>query len=144
MAREIANLSLIVRNGKHRNEGAVCSGAGRGEARHHARSSARLHKGHFIEPADFVFYANAPVELDKVRADAEKDVLAIVHNFVCSGMLIRRCAAAEIGTPLENCHPESAIRQRTCCRKTRETAARDGYSGICRGGIHSGQLIADR
>src|ERR1700731_2493986 len=63
---------------------------------HHAGAGAGLDKSHHVIPADFVFHADAAIELDEISADAEEDVLAVVDDFAGSGMLVGRCASAEI------------------------------------------------
>ena len=78
---------------------------------HHRDAPAGLDEIHLIEPADLIGDADVLVELHEVAADAEEDVLAIVDNFSGAGMLVRRGAAAEERSLLEERDPKSGVRQ---------------------------------
>ena len=138
MAREITSLSLAERNGKlqERRRGVQRRGQRRGA--HHAGATAGLDEVHFVEPADFVFHADAAVELDEVGADAEEHVLAVIYDFASTGMLVGRCATAEIGTALEKCHAEAGIGEGAGGGETGEAASGDGYGGLWGALRHSG------
>src|ERR1700724_681985 len=76
---------------------------------HHAGAAARLDKSHHVIPADFVFHADAAIELDQVGTAAKQDVLAVVDDFAGSGMLVGRCASAEIRPALKERDAKAGI-----------------------------------
>ncbi len=105
---------------------------GRGQRRsaHDAGAAAGLDESHLVIPADFVFHADALVELDQVGADAEENVLAVVDDFAGAGMFIGGSASAEIGAALEERHAEAGIGERAGCGEAGEAASGDGYGGL--------------
>src|SRR5207245_10392855 len=86
-------------------------------------SSTRLDERHAIEPADFVFDSDGLVKRDQVGAGAEEHMLAVVYDFTCARMLVRRSAPAEVGATLEQNHTEAAVRE--CARggQSRQTSS---------------------
>ena len=82
---------------------------------HYAGAAAGLDESHFIEPTDFVFHADAAVELDEVGADAEEDMLAIIDDFTGSGMLVGRSATAEVRAALEEGDAETGVGKGAGC-----------------------------
>ena len=114
-AREITSLSLAERKGKRekRRRGVQWGGQRRGA--HYAGAAAGLDERHFVEPADFVFDADAVVELDQVGADAKKDVLAVIDDLAGAGMLVGGSASAEIGTALEQRDAEAGVGEGAGC-----------------------------
>ena len=130
MAREITSLSLAVRNGKRRNDGAVCSGAGSGEACITLVRPPGSMKVISSIPADFVFHADAAVELDQVGADAEENVLAVVDDFAGAGMLVGRSASAEVGAALEESDAKAGVGESAGGGESGEAASGDGYGGL--------------
>ena len=98
-----------MRNENPKNEGAVCSGAGRNDDFIFEVLAARLDERHLVVPADLVGDANAFVELDEISTDAKQDVLAVVDYFTGSGMLVRRGAAAEERALLEERHVKTVV-----------------------------------
>ncbi len=110
----------------------------------HADAAAGLDEGHLVEPADFIFDADAPVELDQIGADAKQHVLAVVDDFAGAGMLVGRSAAAEIGTPLEESDAKAGVGQGAGGGESGQAATGDGDCRL--GGIlvHAGlEAIAD-
>jgi hypothetical protein len=82
---------------------------------HDAGTAAGLDESHLVIPANFVFDANAAVELDEIGTNAKQDVLAIVDNLGGAGMFIRRRAPSEIGTALENGDAKTGISEGAGC-----------------------------
>ena len=82
---------------------------------HDAGTAAGLDKSHLVIPANFVFDADAAVELDQVGTNAKQDVLAIVDDLAGAGMFIRRCASAEIWTALEKGDAKARIGEGAGC-----------------------------
>ena len=76
-------------------------------------------------PADFVFHSATPVEINQVGAAAEQHVLTVVDDLSSSWMLIRRCPATEIGTPLKQLDTISGVSQRAASSKASKTTADD-------------------
>src|ERR1700722_1694294 len=74
---------------------------GQRRSMHDAGAAAGFDKSHVFVPADFIFDADAAVELHQVGADAEENVLAIVDDFAGAGMFVGRSASAEIRAALE-------------------------------------------
>ena len=107
----------------------------RGQRRsaHHAGAAAGLDESHFVVPADFVFDADAAVELDQVGANAKQNVLAVVDDLAGAGMLVGGSASAEIGAALEESDAKAGISKGTGGGETGEAAAGDGYGGL--GGV---------
>ena len=60
---------------------------------------------------NFIGDTNALVELDEIRADAEKNVLAVVDDFARTRMLVGGSTSPEVGTLLENRNLESRVSQ---------------------------------
>jgi hypothetical protein len=78
---------------------------------HHAGATSGLDESHVFVPADFIFDADAAVELDEVAADAEEDVLAVVHYFAGAGVLVGGSASTEVGAALEESDAETRVGQ---------------------------------
>ncbi len=97
---------------------------------HHAGAAAGLDESHLVIPADFVFHANATVELDQVCADAEEYVLAIIDHFAGPGMFVGRGASTEIRTALEEGDAEAGVGERAGGGKAGEAATGDGYGEL--------------
>ncbi len=97
------------------------------EARIGARAASGLDECHVLIPANFIFHANAAVELDKVGADPEQDVLAVVDHFAGTGMLVGGCATAEIRTALEESDAETGVGKGAGGGQSGEAAAGYGY-----------------
>src|ERR1700692_3264073 len=94
------------------------SGVQRGWQRrctHDANTAAGLDESHFVVPADFLFDANAAIELHQVGADAEENVLAIVDDFAGAGMFVGRGATAKIRPALEQGNPEARVGEGASC-----------------------------
>src|SRR6202034_2024905 len=105
---------------------------------HHTGAAARFDEIHFVEPTDFVFHADAAVELDEVGADAKEDVLAVIDDFTGAGMLVRRSAATEVGAAFEESDAEAGIGEGAGRGQASETAAGDGYCGLGGSLAHAG------
>src|SRR5215470_16149600 len=101
----------------------------RGKARggEPAGASSRLDESQFLKPADFAVDAETLVEINEVGATAKKNVLAVVHDFAGSRMLVGRCATAKVGTPLEQGDLESDIGQSAARSQTGKAASNHGY-----------------
>ena len=89
-------------------------------------SSAGLNESHAIEPADFILDSDCSVKGEKVRAQSEQDVLAVVHDFARAGMLVGRGPAAQIGTALKQGNAKPAFGKRARGGESGKTAADDG------------------
>src|ERR1700675_1005982 len=94
---------------------------------HHAGAAAGLDKSHHVIPADFVFHADTAIELDQVCTDAKQDVLAVVDDFAGSGMLVGRCASAEIGPALKERDAKAGIGESAGGGESSQTTAGYGY-----------------
>src|SRR5882672_1614396 len=107
--------------------------------RDHRCPSARLNECHMVIPADLVLYSQTLVKLNEVGAAPQKNMLAVVHHFPCSRVLIRRGAASQIWPPLEQSHLQAALSQSTCRGQPRQSASDDRHlGGQCPGlGSHS-------
>ena len=99
-------------------------------ARGRKRSAAasRLDVGQPVVPAYALFHAEAVVKVEQVGAAAEQHVLAVIHHLAGAGMHVRRSAAAEIRTALEECNSVSGIGECTARRQARQAAANDAHS----------------
>jgi len=96
---------------------------------HHAGAPTWFDEGHFVEPADFIFHADAPVELDQICTHAKKYVLAVVDHFAGAGMLVGRSPSAEVRTALEYGHAKARLGQRAGCSQSGQASAGYGYGG---------------
>src|ERR1700723_430641 len=92
---------------------------------HHAGAAAGFDKSHLVIPADFVFHPDTAIELDKIGADAEEDMLAVVDDFAGSWMLVGRCASAEIRPALKERDAKAGIGERAGGGESSQTPA--GY-----------------
>ena len=77
----------------------------------YAASPARLQERDAVKPPYLVLNTKLPIEVDKIRAAPEKNVLAVVDDFRSSWMFIRRGASAHIRSALDEMDPISGIRQ---------------------------------
>jgi hypothetical protein len=96
---------------------------------HHAGAAAGLDEGHVVIPADFIFDANAAIELDEIGANTKKHVLAVVDDFSGAGMFVGRGASPEIRASLEECDLQAGIGEGASGGETSETSAGDGNRG---------------
>ena len=112
------------------NDGAVCRGAGREEDFITEVAAAGLDEIHLIEPANLIGDADAFVELDQVRAEAEEHVLAVVDDFSGAGMFVGRSAAAEEGALLKERDAETGVGQGAGGGESGEAASGDGDCGL--------------
>jgi hypothetical protein len=74
-------------------------------------SPTRFQKYQFLVPANLVFHAGAPVEINKIRATTEQHVLAVIDHFTGTWMLIRRRPAPEIRPTLKERDAGTSIRK---------------------------------
>src|SRR6185312_1103280 len=93
-------------------------------------AAAGFDKSERVIPANLVFHADALVEIDQVRAAAQQNVLAVVHNFAGARMFVGRSASPEVGTLFEEPDAESATRQGASGGQSGQAAANHGN---CRG-----------
>ena len=87
----------------------------------HRGTAARLEKSHPLVPANLVLDSDTPIELDQIRAAAEQNVLAVVHNLASARMLIGRCPAAQIGPALEEGDAKTVFRQHATGGQSRKS-----------------------
>jgi hypothetical protein len=71
--------------------------------------------------------ADAVVELEQVRAYAEENVLAVVDDFAGSGMLVGRCASAEIRPALKERDAKAGIGESAGGGESSQTTAGYGH-----------------
>ena len=90
-------------------------------------SATWLDKIQLLKPADLILDTEPPIEVDEIGAAAEKHVLAVVDGLIGAGMFVRRCAATEIRTPLEQRDLHAGVGQCATCREAGETASEDRY-----------------
>jgi hypothetical protein len=74
--------------------------------------------------------SDALVELDKVGADAEENVLTIVDNFAGAGVFPGGGTAAEERTLLEEGHVEAGVREGAGSGESGQTSSGDCDSGL--------------
>ena len=92
---------------------------------HHRNAPTWFDEIHLVEPADLVGNANSFVELNQICAHAEEDMLAVVDDFSCAGMLVRRGAPAEERTLLKQRNAEAVIGKGASGGESGETASDD-------------------
>jgi hypothetical protein len=97
---------------------------------HDGSASAGFDESHFVVPADLVGDSNAVVELHQIGAEAEEDVLAIVHDFAGAGMLPGGGAASEERALLEEGDAETRVGEGAGGGKSGEAASGDGDCGL--------------
>ena len=102
---------------------------------HDAGAAAGLDKGHVFIPPDFIFNADAAVELDKICADAKQNVLAVVDHFSGARMLVGRGTSAEERAAFEEGDAETGVGESAGGGEAGEAAASYGYGGL-RGCVH--------
>jgi hypothetical protein len=93
---------------------------------HHRNTTAGFDEVHLIEPADLIGHADSFVELHQICTDAEKDMLAVVDDFSCARMLVRRGSASEERTLLEERNAKADVGKRTGSGESGETASDNG------------------
>src|SRR5579872_1109147 len=72
---------------KKRRRGVKRSRQSRGT--YYRRTSSRFKKYQIVKPADAILYLQAPIELNEIGAATEQNMLAIVDDLSCTGMLVR-------------------------------------------------------
>ena len=75
---------------------------------------------------DAIRHADAAIEADEIGAAAEENMLAIIDDFVDTGMQIRAGASAEIAAALDELHAEASLGQGAGCAHAGNTGANDG------------------
>src|ERR1700720_2320298 len=86
-------------------------GSGQNVRFHNAGHALRVEKNQAVEELDFVLGADAFVEVFKISAAAERDVLAIVYMLAIR-QSIRSGAAAEVGPLFEEAYAATCLSQR--------------------------------
>ena len=115
-----------------------CAAARAAEKPHHAGTAAGFDECHLVEPADFVFHADAAVELDQVGANAKQYVLAVIDDFAGAGMFVGGSAPTEVRTALEESDAKTRVGE--CARRGEagEAASGYGYGRLCGVLAHAG------
>jgi hypothetical protein len=89
---------------------------------HYAAATLRIEKKQAVKEFDFVGRADAAVEVVKIGAAAERDVLAIVHVFAIR-QNVGSGPAAEEGPLLKESNAPAGFSQRDAGRQSRQPAA---------------------
>jgi hypothetical protein len=100
-----------------------CRKRGRGNF---GSTSAGLEKCQLFVPANLVLHAGALVKIEQIRATSKQNVLAVVHHFARTRMLIGRSAPSQIRTPFEQGDEIAGIRKRATGGESRESTTCDG------------------
>src|SRR5258708_27772327 len=111
----------LVRKGERREKQKRAShvdGSGQNVRFHNACHALRVEKHQAVEELDFVGGANAFVEVFKISAAAERDVLAIVYVLAIR-QSIGSCAAAEVRTLFEDAYAAAGVSPRGAGRRPR-------------------------
>src|ERR1700687_510638 len=97
-------------------------GSGQNVRFHNAGHTLRVEKNQAVEELDFVGGADAFVEVFKISAAAERDVLAVVYMLAIR-QSIGSGAAAEVGPLFEEAYAATGLSQRDAGRQPRQPAA---------------------
>ena|SRR5438132_8152775 len=89
---------------------------------HHSAAALGIEKEQPVEKFDFVGGADAPVEILKIGATTEGDVLTIVH-MLAVGQHIGRCPATKEGTLFKQAYAPAGFSQRDAGCQPRQPAA---------------------
>ena len=89
---------------------------------HGAAAALRVEEKEAVEEFYFIRGADAAIEIVKIGAAAERDVLAIVHVLAIR-QDIGSCAATEVGSLFEQTYAAACVSQRDAGCQTRQPAA---------------------
>ena len=127
MARAIASLSFRSSTDDSRNEARRMKRRRQRTRLQRRRLAAGQNEVDLVVPANLLLDAEPAIEVDEVGAAAEQHVLAVVDHLAGAGQFVRRCAAAEIGTALEELDVIARFGQSASGGETGKTAANDGH-----------------
>jgi hypothetical protein len=88
--------------------------------------AARLNHRHLAGPMNAVGDANSFVEPREIRAAAKEHMLAVVDDFVHTGMQVGTGPSAEIAAPFYQLHAQACLGQRAGSTHAGNPAADDG------------------